>query len=196
MTMNDSQATLDVPRQRLVRLLGTAVILAAVLLVTVVLPAEYGVDPLGTGAATGLVRLARHEPASAVTVSVASSRPAPYLSERVAIPLAAAGDESGADGIEWKVQMRAGDTFVYSWRAQAGADGSAAPGAETVYFDFHGETATPDARPMTYARGLAAAGHGALVAPFDGIHGWFLQNQLEEPVTVHLQISGFFARID
>jgi hypothetical protein len=33
---------------------GIAFITAAVILVTAVLPAEYGIDPLGTGAAMGL----------------------------------------------------------------------------------------------------------------------------------------------
>lgn len=28
--------------------------------------------------------------------------------------------------------------------------------------------------------------------PFDGIHGWYLQNQLALPVVVHLKLSGFY----
>src|SRR3989442_10822672 len=39
-----------------------ALFIAVVLLVTAVLPAEYGIDPLGTGAALGLTRLAAPAP--------------------------------------------------------------------------------------------------------------------------------------
>ena len=38
---------------------GISLITAAVLLVTIVLPAEYGIDPLGTGEALGLSTLSR-----------------------------------------------------------------------------------------------------------------------------------------
>jgi hypothetical protein len=31
------------------------------------------------------------------------------------------------------------------------------------------------------------------VAPFDGIHGWYFQNQSDKKVVVHLKLSGFFA---
>ena len=41
---------------RLVRATLTAAALAGALLVTVVLPAEYGIDPTGIGRATGLYR--------------------------------------------------------------------------------------------------------------------------------------------
>jgi len=33
---------------------------------------------------------------------------------------------------------------------------------------------------------------GALVAPFEGVHGWYFQNQSDKPQTVHLKISGFY----
>ncbi len=31
-----------------------------------------------------------------------------------------------------------------------------------------------------------------MVAPFDGIHGFYLQNQSEKPVQVRLRIAGFY----
>jgi hypothetical protein len=31
-----------------------------------------------------------------------------------------------------------------------------------------------------------------IVAPFEGVFGWYLQNQSEKPVVVHLKISGFY----
>jgi hypothetical protein len=34
-----------------------------------------------------------------------------------------------------------------------------------------------------------------LVAPFDGIFGWYLQNQSEAPVTIKLDLAGFYQLI-
>jgi hypothetical protein len=31
-----------------------------------------------------------------------------------------------------------------------------------------------------------------LTAPFDGVHGWYLQNQSDHPVVVRLQLAGFY----
>ena len=44
-------------RNRLAMAFGAALLVAGVLLVTVILPAEYAVDPLGTGAKLGLLQL-------------------------------------------------------------------------------------------------------------------------------------------
>ena len=53
-TLNES---VSVSRERLAVAAGAALLVAGVLLVTVVLPAEYAVDPLGTGARLGLLDL-------------------------------------------------------------------------------------------------------------------------------------------
>ena len=67
--MMDQQnvAQMDVPSLgKIVAATVAALIVACVILVTVVLPAEYGIDPLGTGKALGLGDLARAtEPAQA-----------------------------------------------------------------------------------------------------------------------------------
>jgi hypothetical protein len=44
-------------RHRLAVACGAALLVAGVLLVTVILPAEYAIDPLGTGARLGLLQL-------------------------------------------------------------------------------------------------------------------------------------------
>jgi hypothetical protein len=44
-------------RERIAVALGAAILTAGLMLVAIVLPAEYGVDPLGTGAWLGLLEL-------------------------------------------------------------------------------------------------------------------------------------------
>ena len=51
---------------QLVRAIGIAAVVATVVLVTAVLPAEYGIDPTGIGQAIGLLR----PPASAVDMAI------------------------------------------------------------------------------------------------------------------------------
>lgn len=46
--------------------------------------------------------------------------------------------------------------------------------------------------PLTYKKEWANADHGALRAPFDGSHGWYLQNNAGEPVAVRLRLGGFY----
>ena len=106
-------------------------------------------------------------------------------SDTVEIKLAAPGGRDRRDELEWKVRMKAGDTLVYSWTVQLPAD--------QFYFDFHGESdPTPKVKAVSYRKDMGNADNGSMVAPFDGIHGWYLQNQSDKPVVVHLRISGFY----
>ena len=193
--MTASQVVAAPSRKTLFVILGGGMIAAAAILVGVVLPAEYRIDPLGIGKATGLLQLARPAeveitlPAGEASNSFARLYPMELRTDTVSIPLAAAGDADGGNDLEWKVRMQEGTTLVYSWSV----DGS----PEEFYFDMHGETApTPEVKVVTYQKGTGVASNGSIVAPFDGIHGWYLQNQAERPVVVRLKLSGFYQMPD
>jgi hypothetical protein len=47
----------------------------------------------------------------------------------------------------------------------------------------------------TYKKATGTSQNGALTAPFDGIHGWYFQNQSINPVVVRVKISGFYELI-
>ena len=53
-------------KKRIVMAAAVALLVAAVLLVTAVLPAEYGIDPLGAGKALRLMDLAKADAAKAL----------------------------------------------------------------------------------------------------------------------------------
>jgi hypothetical protein len=60
--MTNQSTTAPLPSMRTLAITtAIALGLAAVILVTTVLPAEYGIDPLGTGEALGLTAIARPE---------------------------------------------------------------------------------------------------------------------------------------
>jgi hypothetical protein len=194
-----------------------ALLIASVLLVTAVLPAEYGIDPLGTGKALRLTDLSKAE-VKASTVTPPSPRPAGGSGSLNAtiIPVLEPAADGGApkikgtfisqtkryqmdsreitlqagEGLEIKYNMRKGAGMVYSWTA-----------SDKLLFEFHGE---PNVKPAgkegtdyyeTYDTDNEAGkdqAHGTFVAPSSGIHGWFWENKTPHPVTLKLLSSGFY----
>jgi hypothetical protein len=171
---------------------GIAALVGAVLTVCVIMPAEYRKDPTGFGKLTGLIALATPtvaKPAPAATVAALTGDTTPtlttnawffpneYRTDTVKIPL-------GPDGeIEYKVAMKAGEAMVYSWAVDH----------DTVYYDFHGEPSNDPKHATRYREEQEnTKGNGALVAPFEGIHGWFWLNLSAKPIVITLKMSGFY----
>lgn len=106
-----------------------------------------------------------------------------YRTDSVDVPVAPNGGE-----IEYMVNMKQGDAFVYSWRVLEIAD------PKQLTSEFHGHT---DRAPGTtgtlvfYRKATGASESGSLIAPFDGIHGWYLKNDTARPVVIRLTIAGF-----
>lgn len=182
--------TPQVPSMRtLARASAIALAVALLLLMTVVLPAEYGIDPLGTGRAMGLVALTEapaDEPAAAPPAGAAlvpavegavGYYPAEYKFDAREIVL------QPYDFIEYKYRLEKGATMLFSWSASS-----------DVVHDFHGE---PDGAAKDYSESFdkrsRRRGDGSFTAPFSGIHGWFWENQGNEPVTVKLVTAGFYS---
>jgi hypothetical protein len=167
-----------------------AAAVAGIVLVAVVLPAEYGIDPTGVGRATGLYRApeAAVEPLPESTTGAGTTAgtgslfksDAPYRTDEMSITL-----EAG-EGAEIKAQMNAGERLVYSWTSSGGG----------VDVDMHGEAMDKTGGDRSYWAGeFEAAGHGAFEAPMAGNHGWFWQNLNDTPVTITVKTSGFYRRL-
>ena len=182
--LSDTPPLPTVPQ--LVRAIGVAVLVAAAVLVTAVLPAEYGIDPTGIGEGIGLLR----PPASAIDMSIPVTPEAaatvtkadvPYRTDEMTLTL------KPGEGAEIKASMARGGSYVFSWSVEGGA----------VEFDMHGEHTDGSGGEASYAKGEdATGGSGTFHAPFDGRHGWFWQNLTWEPVTVKLKTSGFYTKIE
>jgi hypothetical protein len=185
--------SVDLPSAaQLVRATALAAVVAAALLLLAVLPAEYGIDPTGIGAALGLYRAPAAEaeplPASSVGGETAPATgagslftsPAPYRTDEMSITLAP------GEGAEIKAQMAAGERLVYSWTATGNG----------VDVDMHGEAADKIGGDRSYQTGeFQTAGNGAFEAPMAGNHGWFWQNLNDDPVTITVKTSGFYRRL-
>jgi len=190
--MTDERKAPHPSKTRLLALSAAALIVGSAIFVLFVLPAEFHLDPTGFGRLTGLDRLAGPE-----VVSVAAAPAGPNATTRTyatafrtdVVDIALPPDEKNE--LEYKVKMKPGDTLVYSWSVTGD---EAHP--EWFYYDFHGETwpnpAGAKSTVMEYSQATGLQGNGALVAPFAGVHGWYVQNQSDKPLVVHLKLSGFY----
>lgn len=170
----------------LMRLLG-ALLAAAIILVAFVLPAEYQIDLTGFGKLTGLTKMsqtvtapAASAPTPVMNTTAAHTYAVPFRADDIDIPI-------GKDGeLEYKVHMQAGGTLIYSWISP-----------EPLYIDFHGESDKDPGNAVSYTvTQEAKEGHGSLIAPVAGIHGWFYQNLTDHPAVIHLKMSGFFELVN
>ena len=162
--------------QKLVFATLVAFLVAAVVLVTVVLPAEYGLDPLGAGDALGLIVLSDPSSITVRTDGIAPSSRSYRVDERT-FELAP-GEE-----VEYKFRLPEGGTMLYSWtatnwvRSEMHSEVDGAPEGTAEFFEVEESTVQR---------------HGSYTAPFDGIHGWYWVNEGSGPVTLTLYAAGFF----
>jgi hypothetical protein len=167
---------------------ATAIALAVALLIllTTVLPAEYGIDPLKTGALLGLTGLSKAADtatagrATPAQTGIYTAQPTTYKVDSEDMNL------RPGEGVEIKYHMQKGAGMVYGWKA----DGK-------LQFEFHGE---PDQKPRPdYFESYALDNkvgqdhfYGSFTAPTTGIHGWFWANKTDKPVMFHLTTAGFY----
>lgn len=195
-------AELPTSRQ-LLRSTLLAAIAAAVLLVAVVLPAEYGIDPTGVGRVLRLTEMGEikkqlaaeaeadaqaaplaQAPASAAPTA-APQAPAPAVEAAQATPWR---DEmrvklTPGEGAEIKLRMQAGDKAEYHWVVEGGM----------VNFDTHGDGG---GRSISYEKGRGVPqDEGELLAAFTGNHGWYWRNRGQADVTLILRTRGTYSDI-
>ncbi len=167
-------------RGTLAKATAVALVVAAIVLVTIVLPAEYGIDPIGIGEATGLIALSQTQPPPIVASESGPVRPQPgdYKVDTRQFLL-----EPYGGYVEYKYELEPGATMLYTWTATG-----------EVNFDFHTEPAgLPPSASDSFERGTASEGRGSYTAPYAGIHGWFWENDEEEVVTVTVTTAGFYS---
>ena len=105
-----------------------------------------------------------------------------YRTDIIDIPL------GSLEELEYKLGLNEGDSIVYQWDAVDLKD------PEKLYAEFHGHTPPVNnvGDLMFYRKATGATERGTLVAPFTGIHGWYLRNDTEAPIVVRLKVAGFY----
>lgn len=149
-------------------------IFAVIALITVILPAEYNIDPTGVGGALGLT-VFNNTNATATNSASPTTETAIDVTETIEVIVPA------GRGIEYKFIMKEYQKLTYEWIT----DGSA------LFFDLHGEPKGDTTGYFeSYAIATLAEMKGSFTAPFAGSHGWYWKNTSDFPVTVQLIVNG------
>lgn len=202
---SDTPTRAELPTSRqLVRSTVLAAISALVLLVAVVLPAEYGIDPTGIGRVLRMTDMgnikqqlaaeaaapAAPSPAAGTTLSMAAGNVAqpPAKAAQAAAPKIEWRDElpvtlTPGEGTEIKLKMVQGAKAQYAWVVEGGQ----------VNFDTHGDA---PGKSISYEKGRGVASdEGVLEAAFTGNHGWYWRNRGKSDVKVILRTRGDYTDI-
>ena len=176
-------------RHRIALALGAALLAAGIILVAIVLPAEFAVDPLGTGEKLGLLPLgvvgqqvealnqSAAAPGAAGQAAIIVAQEKPFQQETVDFKI------GPYEGMEYKYRLDKGEALLYSWSATGPVD-----------YELHAE---PDGAPAGYAQSYekkpaTSQASGTLTAPFPGIHGWYWENKSDKEITVTLKSAGYY----
>jgi hypothetical protein len=187
--MNPSTNELTISNRALLKQFSFACLVAVLLLLTVVLPAEYQIDPLSTGKWLGINGMSAQisaldttpiEVKDDLSVFRLSQSTSLFHTETKHIVI------EGYEGVELKATMQQGDGFTFEWRTENGP----------IYIDMHGEYASNTEKFESYFKNEALSQHqGTFVAPFTGTHGWYWQNMQEEAITVSVTLAGFYSEL-
>ncbi|MBS7661330.1 transmembrane anchor protein [Pseudomonas lalucatii] len=188
---------------------------AAVLLVTVVMPSEYAIDPTGAGRVLGLTQMGEMKitlAEEAVADAAVQPAPAPVVQASAPVqpvaqePLAAApvaeapaepqpalkSDELSVtlkpgEASEIKLEMLNTATVSYEWTTNG----------VPVNHDTHGEPYNgPKGYYHSYSKAKQVKGDkGEFTAIFDGTHGWFWRNRSNRDVTITLKTKGEYLSV-
>jgi hypothetical protein len=193
---------------QLLKSLIIALIIGAVVLITSVLPAEYGLDPLGTGELFGFSKLYQRDkqieninPNSSLNFKkikmeklgsspnipkpMEANNPPPkiqYSKREDTITVVVPSEK----GIEYKFKSLKYGSIEYEWSTDKGI----------VYIDFHGEVKQEnppknvfyESYTLAYSNNMA----GTLTSPFEGKHGWYFRNETKEDIVVTIKLNGHY----
>lgn len=204
-TVNELPST-----RKLVRSTVIALLTAVGLLVTVVMPSEYAVDPTGVGRALGLTQmgelkiiLAQEALADAAPQQASAPAPAPHVPRVQPVAKPAPQPEATStpalkatqitvtlkpgEGKEIKLEVLKGKTVSYEWTAVGGP----------VNYETHGEPYNAEKGYFhSYGKGKQVKDNkGEFTAIFDGTHGWFWRNRSNSAVTISLKTSGDYLSV-
>lgn len=214
-TLNELPSTAQLLRSTII-----AAIIACVLLVTVVMPSEYAIDPTGVGRALGLtqmgevkIQLAEEARADEAAAQTPTPPPAETIAAAPAVPATTpaapaevipapeqpAAPERAALQHEMSITLSPNQGAEVKLEMKQGAKVNyrwTANGG-VVNYDTHGD---PYNAPRDFYHGYGKGrstpeDSGVLEAAFDGKHGWFWRNRTSKSVTVTLRTQGDYISI-
>lgn len=194
--------------QQLIKSTIMAFIGAMVVLITIVMPAEYGRDLTGIGSLLELTQkgeikmsLAAEAAAEKATIDAATASSAPVVIEEAKPVKIVSQNEQPTtnpirsdqtiialqpnEGNEVKVDLKKGEVVKFVWISDAGK----------ANFDIHGDSKMLDIDYHGYGKGSSTREEGEIKAVFDGSHGWFWRNRSGAPLIITLETQGPYTAV-
>jgi len=210
---------------QLLRSTAIAIVAAGAILLTIVLPSEYGIDPTGVGGALGLTEMGEikqqlaNEAEADKSSSLEPVQPLIHLAEdhggykaAVQTVLLAANASNSAD--EWASYIKISqsstptiknDETTILLKPGEGVEVKLTMNAgDQVNFEWtaNGGKLNYDThgdgggKSISYEKGRGVASdNGVLKAAFTGNHGWFWRNRTKKDVTMTLRTTGAYAEL-
>ena len=172
-------------KQKLIKSTILAIFIAFILLITIILPAEYGVDPIGFGKLVGLTKMGNIKVSISKDAYAEDKNPDKINGKLVKL------DEVNLklkpnEGREIKLNMLAGDIVYYQWNTDSGH----------LNYDIHGDSKKLKIKYFNYEKGSLEVSSGRIRAVFDGKHGFFWRNRTSRVVSIKLNVKGLYSKIE
>jgi hypothetical protein len=202
-------------KKKIIKAVLMALVIGTFLLLSAVLPAEYGIDPTGAGKLFGFNKL--YIPENSTNTITGSETIVQNTFPLIKLEKAGSGPDvkrpleadnpapekqllhredsvevtiPAGKGIEYKINMLKHGKMKYEWTTNNG----------TLYFDFHGEVKQAKAIKDVYFESYTIAYSnnmvGTFLAPFEGKHGWFFRNTGAKDVTVTIRMKGQYLLLE
>lgn len=199
-----------VEKKQIIKAVLFALTLSILVLVSAVLPAEYGIDPIGTGKLLGfsklhvgedtaseseptvqkafpLIKMEKAGSGPDVKRPIEADNPAPEKQFTVREDTVEVIVPAGK-GIEYKIYMLKYGNMKYEWSTEKG---------KILYFDFHGEVKqakeVSDVYYESYTLAYSNNMVGTFYAPYEGKHGWYFLNDEDKDIVVTLKLKGQYS---
>ncbi len=196
-----------ISKRQVLKSIILAFIIGMIVLIIAVLPAEYGIDPFGTGKLFGFSKLYKKEVKtntspksilnfkkitlqdigsnSTIIKPIEANNPVSeeqLLKREDSIHIVVPAKK----GIEYKVKMLKYGSVNYEWSTTKGI----------LYTDFHGEVKQDnppadvfyESYTVAYSNNMA----GTFTAPFEGKHGWYFKNSTDKDIVVIIKLIGHY----
>jgi hypothetical protein len=193
-----------------------AAAVAGVLLATVVMPAEYGIDPTGIGNLIGLkkmgeIRVSLEKEAAAdqakssgtnteVKQTEVKQTEAKPVETNTAVTSAPQSTGMGAttpisDEMQVTLAPDEGAEIKVAMSKGNKVQYAWSTNGGKANFDVHADSEKLGIDYHAYSKGSEERQEGELEAAFDGNHGWFWRNRTSNPITITLKTKGEYTDI-
>lgn len=174
---NAQTAPVNYSKKQILLATAGALCVALLLLVAIILPAEYDIDPTGIGNLTGLKNLSGGRSSGEYQYFVSSPWPYEITNESITL--------RPREGLEYKFDISKGSVLLFSWSATS-----------PIYYELHGEPTEEEGKAFlpykSYELDTAGQAAGYLIPEFTGTHGWYWKNDSDEEITVTLTAAGYY----